>query len=71
MDIAKELLAAAKDIMEASALREADDSSMLVTAAEMEQYCADCAGQIARGEMVLSRGELREMLEDPNALRTE
>jgi hypothetical protein len=34
----------------------------LMTADEMERYCPDCAGQIRRGELEVTWGELRDLL---------
>jgi len=35
-----------------------------LTAAEMERHCPDCAEQIRRGELEVTWGELREVLEE-------
>jgi len=63
MNISREILAAARDLVEAS-------RSQLVTADEMERYCSACAGQIRSGEMEMTWGELRNMLADTGDVKT-
>jgi hypothetical protein len=53
--VVKELQAVASALVAAEAMRP-------VTASEMDVYCSDCARQIEAGEMVVTRGELRELL---------
>ena len=53
--VVKELQAVASALVAAEAMRP-------VTASEMDVYCSDCARQIEAGEMVVTRGELRELI---------
>jgi hypothetical protein len=56
--IAQELMLVAEELAEADKLR----ASGLISADEMEPYCADCAAKIRSGSLQMTRDEFRKAI---------